>query len=129
MNKLLRTYKIKNINENIINDTEKYYNFTDISCNNDLCESIGFELVKEWRLYFQIFLTNSKNNNYDNEEFNTYNILLIDFYDNDLIEYCEFYKKANSYKDKELTFNTIEDAISFVLSNKDINNYNKFLIK
>mgnify|MGYP003125496635 FL=1 len=121
--------EIKKLNKNIINDTTKYYNFVDISYSNDLCESIGFELIKEWKLYFQIFLTNSKNNNYDNEEFNKYHILLIDYYDNDLIEYCEFYKEANSYKDKELQFDNIEDAISFVLSNKDINNYNKFLIK
>lgn len=121
--------EIKKLNENIINDTTKYYNFVDISYGNDLCESIGFELVKEWRLYFQIFLTNSKNNNYDNEEFNKYNILLIDYYGNDLIEYCEFFKEANSYKDNELQFDNIEDAISFVLSNEDINNYNKFLIK
>ena len=113
--------KIRELNKNIINDTTKYYDFEDTSYGNDLCKSIGFELVKEWRLYFQIFLTNSKNNNYDNEEFNTYQILLIDYYDNDLIQ--------NQYTDNELQFNNIEDAVSFVLSNKDINNYNKFLIK
>jgi hypothetical protein len=112
--------KIKKLNENIINDTTKYYNFDDISYGNDLCESIGFEIVKEWRLYFQIFLTNSKNNNYDNEEFNNYNILLIDYYDNNLIE---------TYDYEDFQFNNIEDVISFVLSNKDINNYNEFLIK
>ena len=113
--------EIKKLNKNIINNTTKYYNFVDVSYGNDMCSSIGFELVKEWRLYFQIFLTNSKNNNYDNEEFNTYQILLIDYYDNDLIQ--------NQYTDNELQFNNIEDAVSFVLSNKDINNYNKFLIK
>tara|TARA_Y100000401_G_C8147055_1_gene137704 strand:- start:62 stop:412 length:351 start_codon:yes stop_codon:yes gene_type:complete len=114
-------HKIKKLNKNIINDTGKYYNFTNITSNNDLCDSIGLKIVEEWRLYFQIFLTNSKNNNYDNEEYNTYQILLIDYYDNDLIQ--------NEYTDNELQFNNIEDAISFVLSNKDINNYNKFLIK
>ena len=114
-------YEIRELNQNIINNTTKYYDFADISYGNDLCMSIGFELVKEWKLYFEIFFLNSKKNNYENEEFNTYQILLIDYYDNDLIQ--------NQYTDNELQFNNIEDAISFVISNKDINNYNKFLIK
>ena len=101
------------------------YNFEDITYGNDLCRSVGYNLDKysdeygggNWGLYFQIFLTNSDIDDYNQEKFGTYNILLIDEFSDNLIE--TYGTDIDSYN-----FNTLEDVISFVLSNKDINKSN-----
>tara|TARA_R100001463_G_scaffold53211_1_gene104178 strand:- start:973 stop:1284 length:312 start_codon:yes stop_codon:yes gene_type:complete len=93
--------KIKKMNLEIIKDLVKYYNFEDTTYHNDLCRSVGFNLDKNWDEWFKLFLTNSNNNNYDNEEFNTYNV------------YCEFFPNDDCFD-----FKNLEDAISFIISNK-----------
>ena len=108
--------KIEIINDNIIIDLVDNYGFSDITYGNDLCRSVGYELALtkdgyNWGMYFQIFLTNSENNNPSEEEFSTYNLLLIDDYSNNIVQ---------TYEDDELNFNTIEDAVSFVISNKNM---------
>ena len=112
--------KIEKMNDNIIIDLVNNYDFSDITYNNDLCRSVGYELDKytdengggSWGMYFQIFLTNSENQNYDKEKFNTYNLLLCDEQSDNLIE---------TYNNGDFNFDTIEEVLSFVLSNKDIN--------
>jgi len=112
--------KIEKMNDNIIIDLVDNYDFSDITYDNDLCRSVGYELDTysdgngggNWGMYFQIFLINSENNNYDEEEFNTYNLLLCDEQSDNLIE---------TYNSSDFNFDTIEEVLSFVLSNKDIN--------
>ena len=115
--------KIEQMNNNIIIDLVDNYNFEDITFGNDLCRSVGYELDTyseengggSWGMFFQIFLTNSENQNYDEEEFNTYNLLLIDEQGDNLIQ---------TYSSREFTFDTLEEALSFVLSNKNIDKDN-----
>ena len=115
--------KIEKMNDNIIIDLVDNYNFEDITYGNDLCRSVGYKLDTysekygggNWGMFFQIFLTNSENTNYDKEEFGTYNILLCDEQSDNLIE---------TYETDDFCFDTLEDVISFVLSNKDINKSN-----
>ena len=107
--------KIEKMNDKTIIDLVDNYGFDDITYQNDLCRSVGYELDTHsngdsWGVYFQIFLPNSENNNYDEEEFNTYNILLFDEQGDNLIQ-------TNS---GDFNFNTIEEVLSFVLSNKQI---------
>lgn len=117
--------KIEKMNDNIIINVIDNYNFEDITYGNDLCRSVGYNLDKysdeygggNWGLYFQIFLTNSDIDDYNQEKFGTYNILLIDEFSDNLIE--TYGTDIDSYN-----FNTLEDVISFVLSNKDINKSN-----
>ena len=111
--------KIEKINDNIIIDLVDNYDFNDITYNNDLCRSVGYQLDTysekngggNWGMYFQIFLTNSENNNEDCEEYATYNLLLCDEQTDNLIE---------TYNGGDFNFDTIEEVLSFVLSNKDI---------
>jgi len=111
---------VKKMNDETIINLVDNYNFSDITYNNDLCRSVGYELDTysdengggNWGMYFQIFLPNSENNNYDEEEFNTYNILLCDEQSDNLIE---------TYNGDDFLFDTIEEFLSFVLSNKDVN--------
>ena len=115
--------KIKKMNDKTIINLVDNYNFSDITYNNDLCRSVGYELDTysdengggNWGMYFQIFLPNSENNNYDEEEFNTYNILLCDEQNDNLIE---------TYNGDDFLFDTLEEVVSFVLSNKDVNKNN-----
>ena len=115
--------KIEKMNDNIIINVIDNYNFEDITYGNDLCRSVGYNLDKysdeygggNWGLYFQIFLTNSDIDDYNQEEFGTYNILLCDEQSDNLIE---------TYETDDFCFDTLEDVISFVLSNKDINKSN-----
>lgn len=103
--------KIEKINDKIIIDLVNNYGFRDITYKNDLCRSVGYELYYNWSFYFQIFLTNSENDNYDEEEFNTYNILLFDEKGDNLIE---------TYNTDDFSFNTIEEVLGFIFSNKSI---------
>ena len=103
--------KIEKINDKIIIDLVTNYGFSDITYKNDLCRSVGYELHYNWSVYFQIFLTNSENDNYDEEEFNTYNILLFDEKGDNLIE---------TYNTDDFSFNTIEEVLGFIFSNKSI---------
>ena len=93
----------------MFNENKKIQKINDKIIKNDLCRSIGYELDYNWRMYFQIFLTNSKNDNYNEEEFNTYNILLFDEKGDNLIE---------TYNTGDFSFNTIEEILGFIFSNK-----------
>ena len=112
--------KIEKMNNQIIIDLVDNYGFSDITYNNDICRSIGFELDlhkdgSNWGMYFQVFLTNAAIDNYDNEDYATYNLLLCDENSDNLVE---------TYNGGDFNFNTLEEVVSFVLSNKDVNKNN-----
>lgn len=92
-------------NEKLI-ELFKKYGFYDISYGNDCCNSVSYDLGDNY--YFQIFLPNSKKDNYINENFNTFSINLQNnekYLDNllDLYNFTE----------------CIEDVIGFIESNKN----------
>ena len=101
----LKNKKIINHNKNLIDNVIKNYGFVDLSYGNDSCNSIGYILND--KEYFQIFIPNSNNENYDNEEFNKY---LVCFESENYYHFEQF----------NLEVESIEDAVSIVLSNINI---------
>ena len=101
----LENQEIVNYNEHLI-ETLKHYNFSDLSYGNDCCNSMGKD-YKNSKFYFTIYLPNSKTQDYEQEKHNTFYIMLVapDLYIDPLYE-------------KE--FETLEDALSFILSNSII---------
>ena len=83
------------------------YGFDDISYGNDCCNSVSFELGDNF--YFQIFLPNSKKDDYRNENWNNFSIYL----KSDRIEIEDDYEFYNH-------FDNIEDVLGFIESNKNI---------
>ena len=83
------------------------YGFQDISYGNDCCNSVAYQISD--KMYFQVFLPNSKVDNPSNENWNTFSI-----YVNHEIEIMEDDYEFYNY------FDNIEDVLGFVESNKDI---------
>ena len=83
------------------------YGFQDISYGNDCCNSVAYQISD--KMYFQVFLPNSKVDNPSNENWNTFSI-----YVNHEIEIMEDDYEFYNY------FDNIEDVLGFVESNKSI---------
>ena len=85
------------------------YGCDDISYGNDCCNSVAYQIND--KMYFQVFLPNSKLDNPSNENWNTFSIFInheIEILEND----DEFYNH----------FDNIEDVLGFIESNKNIIN-------
>ena len=85
----------------------KDYGFQDISYGNDTCNSVAYQIND--KMYFQVFLPNSKVDNPSNENWNTFSI-----YVNHEIEIMEDDDQFYNY------FDNIEDVLGFIESNKDL---------
>ena len=101
------------LDENIIEYNTKTidilidYGCEDISYGNDCCNSVCYDLGNDF--YFQIFIPNSKNDNHEYEQWNTFSINL---------QNNEIYLD-NIFNIYEFTKN-IEDVLGFIESNKNI---------
>ena len=96
-------------NRELINIFNKY-GFDDISYGNDCCNSVEYQIND--KMYFQIFLPNSKLDNPSNENWNTFSIFIND----------ENHEKEIMEDDNEFYnhFDNIEDVLGFIESNKNI---------
>tara|TARA_R100000152_G_C6755885_1_gene179633 strand:- start:259 stop:588 length:330 start_codon:yes stop_codon:yes gene_type:complete len=83
------------------------YGFDDISYGNDCCNSVAYNLGEDY--YFQVFLPNSKKDDYDNENWNTFSLNLQnnELYIDNLFDLYSFTE-------------CIEDVLGFIESNKNI---------
>ena len=83
------------------------YGFYDISYGNDCCNSVAYQIND--KMYFQVFLPNSKLDNPSNENWNTFSIFI-----NHEIEIMEDDNEFYNH------FDNIEDVLGFIESNKNI---------
>ena len=83
------------------------YGYQDISYGNDTCNSVAYQIND--KMYFQVFLPNSKVDNLSNENWNTFSIHL----QSSLGVIEDDYQLYNFSKN-------IEDVLGFIESNKEL---------